>query len=1581
MASESTASFGPGSRSGAAGQELRVLVIDENPRDRDSIVEALRTGLPAALATTLQDPGELPAILDRADFDVVVADHRPGWVDAFDVLGRVRASAHPDVPVILCTGGGSEELAVAAMKAGFDDYVLKHPHHFPRLVSAIRSALEDAARRRVGRESELRYQKLFEGVPVGLYRSTPTGQVLDANPALVRMLGFPSREGLMAGNLCSLYVDAKAHDAMRRQLDAAGEVRDLEVCWRRYAGQLIWVRENIRAVRDPSGRLLHYEGLVEDITDRRRVREELEESNQFRNEIISGASEGIVVYDRALRRIVWNRYMEELTGISADRALGGSGFDMSPEVRRRGEELLHRALAGETVSSGDMLVTVDETARSGWIVGTFGPHRNAAGEIVGVIGIIRNVTDRRRNEQALRESEERFRLIADAAPVMIWMDDAHGMSTYFNKPWLDFTGRTLAQESGRGSRDGIHPDDLIPRFVTVYDAAFAARKPFQTEYRLRRKDGEYRWVLETATPRFTAEGEFGGFVGTAIDITERRRAEQTLRKERSFLRQVIDINPNFVFAKDRQGRFTLVNQAVADAYGTTVEALIGKTDADFNPNADEVTAFRKADLAVMDTLREMVIPEEKITDSTGNVRWLQTVKRPVVGEDGRAQQVLGVSADVTDRLRAEEAIKESEARFRLMADAAPVLIWLSDANARCTFFNKPWLDFTGRKLSQEIGRGWMEDVHPNDLGLVRSFDDLEGSRVPYQYEYRLRRHDGEWRWILDTGVPRFTAEGVFEGYIGSAIDITDRRGAEEALKESEARYRTQVQNAPEAIVVFDVDSGRFVEANDNALRLWKLSREAFLQSDPVALSPPTQPDGRPSAPAIAANIDLTLHGEAPVFEWVHRDATGADIPCEVRLVRLPSATQRLIRGSVTDISQRKRAEKLQSALYRIAATTSATEDLNEFYAAIHAIVGELMYAQNFYVALYDPRTDMVSFPYCIDEADGQLPPMRLGKGLTAYVLRTGEPLLALEDNFEAMVRDGVLARVGSPSVAWVGCPLKSRGRTFGAIAIQSYDPRFTFDENDKDLLNFVSQHIAVALERRRSQDAIRESEERYRLLFERNLSGVYRMTLVGRILECNDALARIFGYRSKDELVDRDMAVLYPDGRQRRAFFDSLLRDRSLASYEMRGERKDGGAAWTFQSAALLADEKAGEVIVEGTVVDVTERRQLEEQLRQSQKMEGIGQLAGGIAHDFNNLLTTVLGYSDMALTQLSPHDPIREDIAEIRRAGERASNLTRQLLAFSRKQVFEPRVLDLNALMADSSRMLARLIGEHIRFVTQLDPALGNVRADPGQIEQVIVNLAVNARDAMPEGGTLTVRTENADVDAASSRKHFGIAPGRYVAIIVADTGVGIDPETQKRIFEPFFTTTETPRGTGLGLATVYGVVSQSGGQIFVDSAPGRGATFAIYLPRVEEAAAAPGTVAAGAPHRGSETILLVEDEDAVRGLTRRCLEASGYTVLQATCADEALEVASRFPGRLDLLLTDVIMPGVSGPELSRRLLERRPGTRVLYVSGYTDAAMASHVELDAGASFLPKPFTPETLARKVRDILDAHEPASIDG
>jgi two-component system, cell cycle sensor histidine kinase and response regulator CckA len=388
---------------------------------------------------------------------------------------------------------------------------------------------------------------------------------------------------------------------------------------------------------------------------------------------------------------------------------------------------------------------------------------------------------------------------------------------------------------------------------------------------------------------------------------------------------------------------------------------------------------------------------------------------------------------------------------------------------------------------------------------------------------------------------------------------------------------------------------------------------------------------------------------------------------------------------------------------------------------------------------------------------------------------------------------------------------------------------------------------------------------------------------------------------------------------------------------------------------------------------DLTERQQLETQLRVSQKMEGIGRLAGGIAHDFNNLLTAILGYAELMESQLED-EGLKSELREIRLAGERAAALTRQLLAFSRKQVLQPRILDLNAVVSEMEKLLRRLIGEDVELTTRLDPALESVKADPGQLEQVLMNLAVNARDAMPEGGTLTIETANTVLDAGFTTAHPGARSGEYAILTVADTGIGMSDEVRSHAFEPFFTTKEHGKGTGLGLATAYGIVKQSDGYITVDSEPGRGTTFRIYFPHAAGAAAASGR---GEPSalspRGTETILLVEDESGVRRLSRTILEAQGYIVLEAASGDEALEVARSHAGEIHLVATDVIMPGMSGRVLWDRLRVLLPDPRVLFMSGYTDDAIARHGVLEPGIAFLQKPFTPFSLAQKVREVLDA--------
>ena len=479
----------------------------------------------------------------------------------------------------------------------------------------------------------------------------------------------------------------------------------------------------------------------------------------------------------------------------------------------------------------------------------------------------------------------------------------------------------------------------------------------------------------------------------------------------------------------------------------------------------------------------------------------------------------------------------------------------------------------------------------------------------------------------------------------------------------------------------------------------------------------------------------------------------------------------------------------------------------------------------------------------------------------------------------------------------------------------------------------------------------------------------------GRFTLVNKAVADAYG-TTVDDLIGKTDADFNPNAEEVEHFRRDDLevmdtkRDKLVAEEAITDAAGRVRYLQTIKRAIVSPDGRADQVL--GVSNDITARKKLEEQLPQAQKMEAIGRLAGGVAHDFNNLLTVILGSVDLMLAELGPGHPMRPSAEEIRQAAERAAMLTQQLLAFSRKQVLQPRVLDLNRVVTESAEMLRRLIGENVELRTVFDPQLGSVRADPGQMTQVILNLVINARDAMPQGGTLKIETANASLDPADAAAKPEAAAGEYVVITVSDTGHGIAPHVMPRIFEPFFTTKETGQGTGLGLATSYGIVRQSGGHIRVFSEPGRGTTFRVYLPRVEDSAERTERSMAPAARRGSETILLVEDEALVRGVAARSLRQLGYVILEASNGVEALRVASGHPGAIHLLVTDVVMPQMGGIELAARLTRARPGTRVLYTSGYTEHSMELADVSGKGIAFVPKPYLPESLARRIREALD---------
>lgn len=912
-----------------------------------------------------------------------------------------------------------------------------------------------------------------------------------------------------------------------------------------------------------------------------------------------------------------------------------------------------------------------------------------------------------------------------------------------------------------------------------------------------------------------------------------------------------------------------------------------------------------------------------------------------------------------------QALRDTENRFRAFVEQSSDMLSLLDERGTIIYQSKSIIHHLSYEPEETIGVSCFDFVHPEDLetaiaGFRQGLEDpSEGEAITI----RLRHKSGCWKSFEAVSSP-YVHQGRQAGLLASFRYIGDRFETELELRQSEERYRRLFER--NLAGVFSSRSGRLIDCNDSFAHIFGYeSREQMI--DAGDFNPYYSPQQR-------ADYIAELKKECALtnveFRLCKRDGSEVWV---LENVMLEDETDEAILGTLIDITQRKRSERLQIALYSISDCVNSVVDLEQLYPALHKIVGELMYANNLYIALLDESGERLHFAYFVDENDRPPGSRKLGKGLTEYVLRSGKPLLANIAKIRDLENQSEIEAIGRDCVDWLGVPLRQGNKVFGVIALQSYDPKIRHSEHDRDILTYVSQHISVALVRKQQEEALRASEARHRSLVESAVYGMYRSSLDGKFLDVNPALVKMLGYSSAEELMAIDMARdVYLDSDQRAAVIHAYRESGCLESCELRWKRKDGRSITVRLSGNVFKNEQGETLGFEMIAEDVSERRALEEQLRQSQKMEAVGRLAGGIAHDFNNLLTVMKGYSELMLDELDTADPLRAEVDEIKKAADRAAALTRQLLAFSRQQVLAPKVLDLNSVVGNMDKLLRRLLGEDVDLFTVLEPGLARVKADPGQIEQVIMNLAVNARDAMPNCGKLTIETANVDLDDNYIRDHASVKPGPYVMIAVTDTGTGMTDKVKSRIFEPFFTTKEIGKGTGLGLSTVYGIIKQSGGYIWVYSEVGIGSTFKVYLPAVDAPAELPACPIQRPAGRGSETVLLVEDEDGVRALMRQVLHKHGYNVLESRHGGEALLMCERHSGKIDLLLTDVVLEQMSGRELAERLIRIRPEMKVLYVSGYADDAIVHHGVLNADVAFLQKPFTTEALARKIRYVLD---------
>ena len=798
------------------------------------------------------------------------------------------------------------------------------------------------------------------------------------------------------------------------------------------------------------------------------------------------------------------------------------------------------------------------------------------------------------------------------------------------------------------------------------------------------------------------------------------------------------------------------------------------------------------------------------------------------------------------------------------------------------------------------------------------------------------------------------------------------------VQQAEKNYRSIFENAVEGIFQSTPDS-RFLTVNPALAGILGYNSPAEVIACFSDIGQQLYVD-----PASAAEVAQIMRErgilQAFEFEAYRKDRERIWLSLNMRVVRDEKGAEVSREGTIEEITERKRGETERLVMFEIIQGISTSADLEALLKLVHQAIQKVVYADNCFVALYDEPTDRLGMQFFIDKYDSAPAPQKLGKSCVAHVFRTGEALLINHELFDQLVETGEVELFGKPSPSWLGVPLNTPAKTIGVLVVQHYEDDRAYSERDVEFLSSVGGQIAVAIERRRADQELRESEERYRLFFESSPQPmwVYDLETLA-FLAVNKSAVNHYGYSREDFLAMTIKDIRPTEDIPALDDFLASSLERVSAGSIWRHRKKDGNIIEVEITAhSLVFDDRRAELVL---AHDITERHRLEtalfaseEQLRQSQKLEAIGQLAGGVAHDFNNLLTAINGYSALALRRVGPDHPISSYLEEIKKAGDRAANLTRQLLAFGRKQLLQPLAINLNDIVGDMIKLLKRLIGEDVQLITKPGAGLKQIKADPGQLEQVLVNLVVNARDAMPRGGTVTIETANTTLDGAYASTHVGVTPGEYVMLAISDTGTGMDQDTRTRVFEPFFTTKEKGKGTGLGLSTVYGIVRQSGGNVWVYSELGKGTTFKVYLPQVEDEVAARADAKEDVPrHRGTETVLLVEDEDTVRKLTSELLVESGYLVLEANGGEQAMALFKEHKGPIDLLITDVVMPKISGKQVAAQLKEVHPETKVLFMSGYTDEAIVHHGIVDSHIAFIQKPFSENALTRKVRDVLDA--------
>lgn len=1428
---------------------------------------------------------------------------------------------------------------------------------------AIERYQADVERRRVAEN----YRALVENLNDVVFSLDAEGRFSYVSPIIENLSGYSVPEVL--GKRFSLFVHPEDLSSLEKSFAStvAGEGGPFEFRVFDKSGRVRWCRSSSRRML-AGERVVGLIGILQDISDRKQA----EEASSFLASIVQSASGAII--SKTVEGIItsWNPGAEALYGYSAEEALGRSiSFLVPPSRADEVHRLIERAVADRNTFHHET-VRVRKDGSKIDVSLTISPVRVEAGPITHVCTLAHDITERKNKERRLRE----FERVVEGVEEMIAVVDSEYRYVIANQAFLRYRGMTKEQVIGKRVADVLDPEVFEKSVKEKLDECF---KGNVVRFKLRYQYPELgeRDLFISYFP--IEDSDCIGRVACILrDITEQNQAEEALRtseaRERAKSREletVLDTVPASVYiARDAECRYMTTNRAGYEELGLPIGTNVSRSALPpslpglrFMRDGVEVPTQELPMQLAAATARPVYGVPLSLIFEDGTERHTVVNAVPLVGEDGRACGVVGASIDVTERKRAEDALRERERTQKLILDHLSVGVILSSVGEEQSLYQNPrFVELFGYSIKSLAD--WWPLAYPDpqyrewvSREWQRRLTEAAGTQGEIEpMEVTITCHDGTKKYV------RVLAKVIGDLNFVTFIDLSEHKRAEEALKKSEEKFSKAFRQSPMILTLSSIKDDRFVEVNETFERVTGWRRDEVLGRTPFDIGLWVDPSER-----VELTKRLQTEGRLRNVEARYRMRDGT--------IRIGLATAEVIElngepcmlAVAADITERKVAEEAlerSEQNYRMFVAQSSEGIFREdFDAPIPISLAEEELAHRILHESYIAEcNDALARMYGV--ASGR---DLTGKRVTEMLVASDARNLQVTRNF---IRSGFQIRDReSHEVDSQGNPKVFLNSMTGVV------------ENGKlvriwGIQKDITEWVRLDEARRKTEEALRNAELKYRTIFEEAVVGIFQTTPEGKLLIANPALARMFGYDSAEEFMasvnDRSRRVyVFPESRQE--FMQIVQQKGSVRDFEIQVYRKDGATMWLSVTARAIR-ENGVVVSHEGMCQDITDHKVLVKQLLQAQKMDALGSLAAGIAHDFNNVLGVILGQGELLLQKLAPSDASRRRVEQICEAGRRAASLTERLLAFSRQQIRQPSLLDLNGVVEHFSNMVASLIGEDVTLVRLLDPELGRVSADASQIEQILMNLVVNARDAMPGGGGITIQTSNMEMDEAFARQHARTKQGPYVLLTVRDTGTGMDEQTAAQIFEPFFTTKEVGKGTGLGLSTVYGIVKQSGGHISVESTLGEGTTFSIYLPRVTEAAAAEKwEKKAAPPARGGETILLVEDAAPLREVAREFLKGAGYAVLEAGDAAEALEASEHYSAEISLLITDVVLPGINGHELAERLISRRPRTKVLYISGYTDDGVVRHGVLQSEIAFLKKPFTQDALTQKVRELLDA--------